>query len=363
MEFHIHAHPMLTPLLPLRSPEAVGKEYPPDTAAVYNLIWDNTLGHLRSPQKVTEGIHCYISDKVTVGLRWLAADDNSVTALLPELDSYRVTKHRIPAGGFSEIGTGDLHIESVEPSFEPAPGCDTDTAALLLWLDTLQIVSPGRLGTILDELVSAGWIEMVGTQYRLTTEGGMQLHLQSDAGLGRISGVTSARWRELISSYFATTMSLEELLAESNRIFDTDVSILVSAIDDIVTGEHTAKEAYALRDNVALKESSAVSFPTGMDPERLLPMDDPLRTQRNQLESRLSEGRAHQWLCLSNMEKASIRMGAILSQQYKEDAERQQFCASVKFDVRARWMVGIGADASTPSHETAQRAYEAWAQA
>lgn len=357
----MHAHPMLTPLLPLRSPEEIAKEYPSDAAAAYNLIWDNTLGHLRNPSEVTENINLYRTGEVLIGLRALTSSDSSISAILPELDDYRINKHAIPAGGFGDIGNENFHIDSIEPSFAPAPKCDTDTAALLQWLDELQVISTGRLGDILSELELAGWIVMEGTQYRLTSAGVSQLRLQGDSGFGQISGVTIARWKYLVSTYFSSQLNLEELLSKTNLIFGTSVSIPLSAIENAVNGEHTAEEAYALRDKVSLNASSGARFPAGMDPERLLAADAPLRVKRDRLESQLSNGRAHQWLCLSNAEKVSIRTGAVLL-QYADDIERQMFYESVQFDARSRWLVGLDAEASPPSQKTAQRAYAAWTQ-
>lgn len=44
----MHAHPMITPLLPLRSPAEIEATYPADAAMAYALIWANTLGHLKA---------------------------------------------------------------------------------------------------------------------------------------------------------------------------------------------------------------------------------------------------------------------------------------------------------------------------
>jgi hypothetical protein len=359
MELHMHAHPMLTPLLPLRSPEEVSKDYPADAAAAYRLIWDNTRAHLRIPSAATENVNFYQVDEITIGLRLLTSSDASVTAILPELDDYRINEHPIPIGGTCEIGNGGFQVNAIEPSFVPAPDCDTDVAALLEWMDALQVVSAGRLGDIIDELKVAGWITLDVTQYRLTNEGTAQLRLLSDTGLGQINGVAIARWKYLISSCFSNNWGLEELLSKTNSLFGTSVSIPFSAIESAVTGEHTAEEAYALRDQVSLSTSSRAKFPAGMDPDRLLVADDPLRAERNRLESELSGERSHQWLCLSVSEKALIRTGSVLS-QCTDDAERHRFCESIQFDARTRWLVGLDAEASVPSQKSALRAYSAW---
>lgn len=359
MDSHMHAHPMLTPLLPLLSPEKVSEEYPADAAAAYRLIWDNTRGHLRTPLVVTENINSYQIDDTIIGLRLLTSSDASVTAILQELDDYRINKHPIPIGGTCEIGNGSLHVNSIETFFVPASDCDTDTAALLEWMDALQVVSTGRLGDIIGELEAARWVTLEGTQYRLTPEGLAQLRLLSDTGLGQITGVVIAKWKYLISSYFSNNLSLEELLSKTNSLFGTSVSIPFSAIENAVTGKHTAEEAYSLRDQVSLSSSSGAKFPAGMDPDRLLAADDPLRVERNRLESELSDERAHQWLCLSDSEKVLIRTGFVLS-RYTDDMERQRFYESIQFDARMRWLVGLDAEAAAPSPKSALRAYSAW---
>ena len=109
----------------------------------------------------------------------------------------------------------------------------------------------------------------------------------------------------------------------------------------------------------ALKADAGQHLPSGMDPQILLPADDPLRAERDHLEASLTQRRAHQWLCLSRAEKAAIRMGAILS-TISSEGERKLFCASVVLDARARWRVGLGADSYRPSAVNALRSFAAW---
>lgn len=357
----MQAHPMITPLLPLRSPEEIAAEYPPDAAAAYTLIWGNTLAHLRSPCEVLEGIHRYRVGEVVVGLRTLVTQNPFLVPLLPEMDGQRVTKQSIPIGGFEEVGDEALDVNSVDLAFVPMRGRETDPAALVEWMDALRVVSPGRLGGILDEIESAGWVSLQGTQYRLTTAGENQLHLLDQAGTLRLNGLAIARWRVSFGSYLSEQRGLDELLAQSNRIFGTALSIPVAELEQMITGEHSAEEAYALRDNLALRAASSANFPSGMDPEQLLAQDDPLRIGRDRLESSLSEGRVHAWLCLSGSERIAIRLGAELI-RYPDPASLDRFLGSVQFDARSRWLIGLGADTMPPSSETAKRAYKVWSQ-
>ena len=87
--------------------------------------------------------------------------------------------------------------------------------------------------------------------------------------------------------------------------------------------------------------------------------DDPLREKRNTREDELSAGRTHTWLCLSAAERMAIRLGAELA-SYATESERRAFLDDVLFDVRPRWLIGLGAESSPPSSETALRAYSAW---
>ena len=74
---------------------------------------------------------------------------------------------------------------------------------------------------------------------------------------------------------------------------------------------------------------------------------------------KLSAGRTHIWLCLSAKERMMIRLGAELASLPTEN-ERQSFMKAVLFDVRPRWMIGLGVESSPPSRESAVRAYNAW---
>ena len=353
------AHPMLTPLLPLQSPVQIAAEYPADAAAAYALLWNNTLGHLRGPQAASEVGNTYRMGPVHVGVRALWSDDEVVHALAPELDGLRVAKQAVPVGVRQDIPPGELHIESVDACFSPAGDREADTAALIRWMDALRVASPGRLGEIIDEIETAAWIQLDGDQWRLTDSGQAPLAQVDQAGLTRIDGLAMASWRHLASTYLSNGMTLEQLVNQSNLIFGTDISLPCEALTELVTGEHTSDDAYALRDQTALKVDAGQHLPSGMDPHLLLPAGDPLRAERDHLEALLTQGRAHQWLCLSHAEKAAIRMGAILS-TISSEVERKLFCASVVFDARVRWRVGLGADSSPPSAAIAIRSFEAW---
>lgn len=353
------AHPMLTPMLPLQSPVQVAAEYPADAAAAYALIWNNTLGHLRGSQTASEVGNTYQVGHFHVGVRALWSVDAIVQALAPELDGLRVAKQAVPVGVRQDLPSAEFQIEVVDACFVPSEGREADTAGLIRWMDALQVASPGRLGEIVGEIAAEAWIRLDGDQWRLTDGGQAQLSQVDQACLTRIDGLATARWRDLVSAYLSNGTTLEQLVDQSNLIFGTEISLPCDDINELVAGEHTSDEAYALRDQTALKADSGQHLPSGMDPQLLLPADDPLRAERDHLEAALTQGRAHQWLCLSRAERAAIRMGAILS-TISNEGERKLFCASVVFDARARWRVGLGADSSPPSAVNALRSFAAW---
>ncbi len=355
----IHAHPMITPLLPLQPPATITQAYPTDAAEAYALIWNNTLGHLRMPQSAVEGLNSYQLGNHSISIRWLSTTDPVLSAQLKELDARRVAKSPLPLGSVVEAPAGDLLVESAIPSFVPAQGCNTDATALIEWIDKLEVASAGRVADLLDELVIAGWARLEGDQFRLTSLGKTQLDVLHKSSLGKIDGTTTAMWRDLVGAYLTSTMDLADLVSRSNQLFGVSVRIPIDAVEAMVHGEHTAEEAYALRENSALKAGSQPQFPAEMDPGRLLPADDPLWAQRDKLESDLANNNAHRWLCLSASEKVSIRMGALLS-NLKTDEERLRFCCSCIFDARPRWLIGLGPEAAPPSAPIALRSYVAW---
>lgn len=355
----MHAHPMITPLLPFRSPIDIAADYPEDEATAYALIWANMLGHLKSPQQVDEHFCRYLAGKTTIGLRALVTDDKELEPLLPELDAHRIDPSPLPAGAVFAPGDAAMEIQSANIEFVPSPGRGADTASLIDWLNALHVVSPGRLGSILEELESAGWIQLDGEQYRLTNDGEMQLQRLDHADKFCLDGLTIARWRMTLDDYGKGNRELQDVLEDSNRLFGCSLQIPIGALEAMITGTHTAEEAYALRDKTALDTSLMVSFPAGMNPEILIAEDDPLRKKRNAREYELSTGRTHTWLCLSPKERMTIRLGAELAHCATEN-DCKSFMKDLLFDVRPRWLIGIGAESFPPSREDAVRAYNAW---
>lgn len=353
------AHPMITPLPPLRSPEEIAATYPPESAAVYRLIWDNMLAHVRSPYQAREGIHHYQSGDTAIGLRTLETSSCDFDPqLLIELDGYRTDSPKLQVGALEALDEAPLKILSVEPLFVPNHGRETDVGALVDWLNSLRVTSQGRLGSILGELEKHDWIELEGTQYRLTPAGSEQLQKLTKIS-ARLDGVAMAKWRISFESYLSDGLGLEDLLIESNKAFGTSIEIPIDELEQKITGYHSAADAYALRDNQALKDTDSVYFPAGMDPERFLPKNSPLRIKRDALEKGLTEDRAHAWLCLSQAERIAIRCGAAIT-SFPDNNAVKQFLEDLRFDVRLRWLIGIGSDANPPTEEAALRSYNAW---
>jgi len=350
---------MITPLLPLRSPAEVEATYPAEAAMAYALIWANMLGHLKNPQQVDEHVCRYAAGETAIGLRALVTDDRVMESMLPELDERRIDPSSLPVGAVVALGGSAMKIQSADIEFVPPPGRGTDAASLIDWLSALRVVSPGRLGSILEELETAGWLRLDGDRYRLTGDGEVQLQRLEEAGKLRVDGLTIARWRTAFDDYYRGNQELRDLLEDSNRLFGCSLNVPIDQLETMIIGTHTAEEAYALRDKTALAASRTVNFPSGMNPEILIAEDDPLREKRNAREYELSAGRVHTWLCLSATERMAIRLGAELT-SYTTEIERRTFMNEILFDVRPRWLVGLGAESSPPSSENALRAYSAW---
>ena len=60
-------------------------------------------------------------------------------------------------------------------------------------------------------------------------------------------------WRCLTAEYLEKQIDLAELVSRSNQLFGISVSVPTATIEQLVQGDHTAEEAYALRENAALK--------------------------------------------------------------------------------------------------------------
>jgi len=355
----MHAHPMITPLLPLCSTAEIEAVYPPDVAKAYVLIWVNMMAHLKSPQQVEEHFCRYAVGKTAIGLRALSSENTQIDLVLPELDERRIDRSLHPVGAVFAPSESAMEIKTVGVEFVPPPRRGTDTASLIDWLNALRVVSPGRLGRILEELESVGWIRLDEDQFRLTSAGEAQLKHLDEAGYFRVDGLTIARWRMMFDEYDNSNRPLCDLLDEGNRLLGCSVEVPIGEIEKMITGTHTAEESYALRAKSTLDASRVIPYPEGMNPEILIAEDDPLREKRNARERELSADRAHTWLLLSARERMTIRLGAELASLLTENA-RQAFMESVLFDVRPRWLIGLGAESFPPSQENAVRAYNAW---
>jgi hypothetical protein len=349
---------MITPLLPLRTPAEVEGTYSTESSMAYRLIWENTIAHLKAPQQVSEFVCSYSAGGSVIGVRTLVTSNQSLQPLLPELDERRVDTPLLPLGGTCELDASPLQMVSALPEYVPVSGRGTDTASLVGWLDQTRVVSAGRLGSIINELVDAGWIQLDGDQYRLTPDAESQLQRLGDNKLS-VDGLAIARWRLAADRYIGGNATMADLLEDSNRLFGCAVDVPLDEIETRITGSHTAEEAYALRDKAALAASQRMNFPVGMDPERLLSELDPLRERRHKLEASLSEGREHIWLCMSPQERTTIRIGSEVALT-KTDVAQKKLASSLMFDVRTRWFFGLSPDATPPSVDAAIRAYTAW---
>ncbi len=98
---------------------------------------------------------------------------------------------------------------------------------------------------------------------------------------------------EWLSTITVAAARMQNLLEDSNHLFGCSVEMPIRALEAMITGTHSAEEAYALRDKTALAASRAASFPAGMNPEILIAEEDPLRQKRNAREDELSAGRTH----------------------------------------------------------------------
>jgi len=118
-------------------------------------------------------------------------------------------------------------------------------------------------------------------QYKLAKDGKEQLRRLGGSGNVRIDGLAIALWRFAFYDYFAGNQSLRDLLADSNKIFGCSIKLPIDEIETMITGTHTAEQAYALRDKTVLAASLTMTFPSGMNPETLIAVGDSLREKRD----------------------------------------------------------------------------------
>jgi hypothetical protein len=350
----MNAHPMVTPLTAL-SPDAIAITYPPEAAALYRLVWDTTLAHLKGPPMLQQ-THIVFGDEICpVTVDWFQAEQPGWLAV-PQSASYR--PNDLPANtGIPDAGYA---LEKCTYAIVPQHDARHDRGIddLLLWMEDWQVASPARIASILETMKDAGWLELEAGIVSVTAEGAAQLGRAETAGFGGLSGHNLACWRVACDDHAEGTLSLAELAEKTQQFLSIDVRDVMPALDALVGGGHAARDAYALRDQLATHPPVVEGYSRVMDPELILPLDDPLRKRRVKLEVALTEGREQAWAYLPRAERVAIRLGNLVSQHSEEDLSR--LIDDVHFDVRLRWLIGLGADAHPPGLDAATRAFLAW---
>ncbi|MGH8049685.1 MAG: hypothetical protein ACREVW_00205 [Burkholderiales bacterium] len=338
----MNAHPMITPLTAM-SPETVALSYPPDAAALYRLLWDSTLAHLKGPSTWRRIRMVFGDQALPVAMDWDVQD--TPVGLM----GYAAP----PSGAVQALEQCTYFLVAEEAANK---NCNVD--ALLGWADELQIASPGRLATLLEGLNKAGSLSLDDGGVTVTMGGIAQLDRAKAAGYGRLSGRTLARWRVACDDYVGSSAPLESLATQAERLLGVSVVDVVSQLETLVTHGHAVEDAYALRNQEAARPPVIAGYPRTMDPELNLRADDPLRLQRAHLEQALTNGREQQWVFLPADERVSIRLGFLASTL--ADEALATLVNDVCFDVRVRWLVGLSLNGIAPDLKRAKKAFNAW---
>lgn len=348
------AHPMITPLTAV-SPHAVAADYPSDAAALYQMLWDTTLAHVKGPSTVLRTRLVFGTRAHPVALDWIQAETGGWLDVLPAA-THRAASLPVNLG----VPANAVPLRDSNYSIVPveSPGLGRGVDAFLQWLDELQVVSPGRLGSIIDEMIQAGWVSEEQGALVVTESGNAQVRGAEIAGFEMITGHTLARWRLACDGYADESHSLDELVAQTYQLLGVDVSAAAAELDLLISHGHSANEAYALRDQEAIRPSVSASFPRAMDPETLLRSDDPLRRRRMDMESELAAGLEQRWRSLSGSERSAIRLGHLASELSVEASHR--LAEDLHFDTRLRWLVGLGSEAIPPELETSLQSFNSW---
>lgn len=347
---------MITPLGGV-SLERVIEEYPEDAVAVYRIILDNTVAHLKSAPEVREERMVFAAGSRHVAVGWVTPLQRGWIGSVPNNDTCH--SPLLPIG--SDMPLPSLPLEDC--SFRVVQGQDSRrdlpaVDALLQWLDTLLVASPGRIAELLEESVDAGWLSVQEGSVYVTSEGQMELKAADTTGYSRVNGMTTALWRTCCDEYIVGELSLQELVDTSRELWGIQTPVSVNALETLVADGHSSADAYALRDRMVLKRAATDEYPPNMNPQFLLSQEDPLRADRENLEMRLSTGYEQVWSSLSARERAAIRMGALAESMHQDDLEG--WVENVRFDVRWRWMVGLSMDDRIPDLATAVGSYHAW---
>lgn len=341
------AHPMLQPTDWSVSPEALAGEIPTRRLAVYRLIWDAAIAcMLKPPMLLHERWAHHLGESALVCARRTAR---------PEAQGYWRLRQDWPAPRWPIAdqvpGAGEYEVVDWMPVQQPVACIN----ALLVTMECEAIATAASAAGLLQSLSGAEGSEaggrapaamlaitrdVDGLPVALTDAGRMQLRAIENAGLG-YDASESRRRAEVMAKLAAGELSSREALTGAYGLTEERLTGLSGAIEAAVldwegTRRPTLDEIEAHKAFPPL----VAGFPSGIDPEVLLPADHPLRDYRAAMELALaSEDRF--WRARVPIEQARRRWSWLVNHPPAVLTPATLTAESARFSTLVRWLIGM----------------------
>lgn len=334
-------HPMITPLDAIPPDEMAKQHSDEGMRNVYRIVWDNTLAYMAKQPLVKEHRIFYVTDNnqlLEVGVVEVVKE--GWRQFQPKEES------AMPAVCSSELSllTSQENLKIDHLVIEEAPlGVATDEA--IAWLAEKRIASPGTLRDILERMEKPGWIlwDDVG-RITLSPSGQNLLSGLDQAGFSSLNVEAVTAFRNALDEHEEGTRTVEEsaaLIWSALGLQDIESLDWLNNIDNFPT--HRADDAYARQARQAIKPPIVSGYPTAIDPERILPANAPERLERVEIERELASQFGERWWGLTSREKAMERLKRLAVRRREDFGD---LCERSFFDVKLRWLIGLGAEQS-----------------
>ena len=341
------AHPMLQPTDWSVPPEALAGEIPARRRAVYRLIWDAAIACMLKPPTLQHERWVFHLDAGALG--WARRTAGS------EAPGYWRVRQDWPASRWpiteQAPGAGEYEVVALVAVQQPV----ATISALLVTMEREAIATAASAADLLRTLSGAEGSEaggrwpaamlaitrdVDGLPVELTDAGFAQLQAIEDTGLGH--DASEARRRaELLDKLTAGQLSSREALTGTPGLTEVRLAGLCDAIEAaVLEWEGTRRPTLDEIDARSAIPPLVAGFPSGMDPDALLPVDHPLRDYRAAMELALaSEDRF--WRSRVPLEQARCRWAWLVAHPPAGLTPEALTAESARFSALVRWLIGM----------------------
>lgn len=331
------AHPMIQPTDWSVEPEALRGQWPGPRVDLYQIVWDTALACTLPPPRLLHTRAVAAGGEAVVAVAGVEAEPTArgYWALRTDEPAFRWPVNRGATPPASATVTTATAVKGRLPlagliGHAAAAGCGTPASLAshlqaLLAEDRLIEGDAGPAGDV--HLTPAGAVAL--TSYRLA---------------GRPPALPAlAALRDAVARVAAADALPADALAACGVPRDR-AAVLGAAIDaDAQAWAGTPQRAALAAQALAGITPPRVRLPAALDPERLLPADDPLRALREEMERALFGERAD-WPLLSPNEQAEERRAWLLEHTPAGIALPRLEGPYWRLDALALWLVSVDHD-------------------